>query len=137
MLEPVGTVDHFRSYRTNPALAYEWANYRYASAWINSAKKANDVLDPYEVGEGWFEVLLPSLQLVATDKVPPGYKALVERTMKFLPLSNDERVVKQRQSWYEIYREGRLSLGLLRDFAPLIAVAEEKRVMAAAVAGDP
>ncbi len=136
MYEGVGTVDHFRSYKANPSLAYEWANYRYASAWINSAKKANDVLDPYEVGEGWFEVLLPSLQLVSTDKVPPEYRALVERTLKCLPLSHDERVLKLRRGWYKQYIQGKLSLDGLRDHAPLIAAAEEKRIMAATVAGD-
>ena len=96
MYEGVGTIDHFRSYKADRSLAYEWANYRYAAAWINSAKKANDVLDPYEVGEGWFEVLLPSLQLVATDKVPPEHRAIVEQTLNCLPLSHDERVVKLR-----------------------------------------
>jgi hypothetical protein len=132
MYAPVGTVDHFRSYKTNPELAYEWANYRYAAAWINSAKKTSEVLDPYEVGEGWFEVLLPSLQLVATDKVPPERRALVEQTLKGLPIAHDERVMKQRRRWYELYREGHLSLKGLREMAPLIAAAEEKRLIAAA-----
>jgi hypothetical protein len=94
------------------------------------------MLDPYEVGEGWFEVILPSLQLMATDKVPPECRALVERTLECLPLSHDERVLRQRRSWYEMYREGKLTLEGLRRVAPLIAVAEEKRIMAAAVAGD-
>lgn len=123
-----GTVDHFRSYRTHPELAYEWSNYRYAAAWINSAKKTADVLDPYEVGDGWFEVLLPSLQLVATDKVPPERKALVERTLARLPIAHDERVVRWRGIWYRMYREGELTLAGLRRVAPLIAEAEEKRL---------
>lgn len=136
MYTPAGTVDHFRSYKTNPELAYEWANYRYAAAWINSAKKTSEVLDPYEVGEGWFEVLLPSLQLVATDKVPPERRALVERTLKGLPIAHDERVMKQRRGWYKLFREGDLSLEGLRKVAPLIAAAEEKRLMAAAMGGN-
>ena len=136
MFEPVGTVDHFRSYRTNPELAYEWANYRYVAAWINSAKKTSEVLDPYEVGEGWFEVLLPSLQLVATDKVPPERRALVEQTVKGLPIAHDERVLRQRRAWYKQYLEGHLSLDGLRRWAPLIAAAEEKRLMAEAAIGN-
>lgn len=136
MSDGVGTVDHFRSYRTNPELAYEWANYRYVSAWINSAKKTSEVLDPYEVGEGWFEVLLPSLQLVATDKVPPERRALVERTLKCLPIAHDERVLKLRRRWYKLYMEGNLSLKGLREMAPLIAAAEEKRLMAEAAIGN-
>lgn len=129
-----GTVDHFRSYRTYPQLAYEWSNYRYAAAWINSAKKTADVLDPYEVGDGWFEVLLPSLQLVATDKVPPERKALVERTLARLPIAHDERVLKQRRIWYEMFEAGKLSLAGLRNVAPLIAAAVEK-LLATAVKG--
>ena len=136
MFEPVGTVDHFRSYKTNPELAYEWANYRYVAAWINSAKKTSEVLDPYEVGEGWFEVLLPSLQLVATDKVPPERKALVEQTVKGLPIAHDERVLRQRRAWYKQYTEGHLSLEGLRKWAPLIAAAEEKRLTAEAAMGN-
>jgi hypothetical protein len=136
MYAPVGTVDHFRSYKTNPELAYEWANYRYAAAWINSAKKTSEVLDPFEIGEGWFEVLLPSLQLVQTDKVPPESSALVERTLKCLPIGHDERVMKQRRRWYELYREGHLSLKGLREMAPMIAAAEEKRLMAEAAIED-
>lgn len=128
----MGTIDHLRSFKTNPELAYEWSNYRYAASWINSAKKTGDVLDPYEVGEGWFEVLLPSLQLVATDKVPPEHRALVERTLKHLPIAHDERVVRQRRSWYEKYKEGKLSLDGLRMHAPLIAAAVEKQLLESA-----
>ena len=128
MLDLNGTVDHHLSYHTHPGLTYEWSNYRYVAGWINSAKKKNEVLDPYEVGEGWFEVLLPSMQLVATDKVPPERRAVVEQTLKVLPIAHDERVLKQRRHWYQKYREGKLSLEGLRDVAPLIAAAEEKRI---------
>jgi hypothetical protein len=72
MYEPAGTVDHFRSYKTNPALAYEWANYRYAAAWINSAKKTSEVLDPYEVGEGWFECCCHRFSSSQPTRCPPS-----------------------------------------------------------------
>jgi hypothetical protein len=132
MLDLAGTVDHHRSYLKHPELTYAWSNYRYVAAWINSAKKTAEVLDPYEVGEGWFEVQLPSLQLVATDKVPPEHRVLVEQTLKLLPIVHDERVLKQRRHWYKMYREGHLSLEGLRGVAPLIAAAEERRLAEAA-----
>jgi hypothetical protein len=47
-----------------------------------------------------------------------------------LPIAHDERVLKQRRHWYQKYREGKLSLEGLRDVAPLIAAAEEKRLAA-------
>ena len=60
---PHGTVDHYLSKDNknalqNRALAYEWANYRYAAGWVNSSKGNEDdaILDPYHVGEGWFEI---------------------------------------------------------------------------------
>ncbi len=53
-------------------MIYEWGNYRFASARINAVKKTDDdrVLDPFEVGDDWFEILLPSLQMVPTERIP-------------------------------------------------------------------
>jgi hypothetical protein len=65
MYEAVGTVDHFVSIQEDRSRAYDWSNYRFASAWANSHKwraRSNEVFDPYAVEDGWFEVLLPSLQ---------------------------------------------------------------------------
>src|SRR5262245_30183333 len=58
-LSAPGTVDHFVSGDEDPTLLYEWRNLRYAAAWINSSKgalRAEEVLDPFEVGDGWFEI---------------------------------------------------------------------------------
>ena len=126
MYEPVGTVDHFISCKTNPFLAYEWSNYRFASGWINSSKKDAEVLDPFQVGDDWFEILLPSLQLVLTGKVPARHRARVEYTLKRLHLQDDERVLRQRRAWYCMYQAGELTLSGLHKKAPLIARAIEK-----------
>jgi hypothetical protein len=122
-----GTVDHFRSIKRDRSLAYEWSNYRYASQWLNSSKRAVEVLDPHEVGEGWFEILLPSLQLVMTSKVPLEARPLAEATLRALPIVHDERILRQRRAWYAEYQAGRLSLEGLRVMAPLIAAAVEKQ----------
>ena len=126
MLDPTGgTVDHYLSYRSRPDLAYEWDNYRFASATLNSSKKNADdsVLDPYEVREGWFEVLLPSLQLQTTDRVPKRLRKKAEYTLKRLRLRDGERVIRWRMRWYEMYQSGKLTLSGLREVAPLIAEA--------------
>jgi hypothetical protein len=128
MFEPVGTVDHFVSYREDPTRAYEWPNYRFASQWINSSKRDGEMLDPYLVGEGWFEILLPSLQLVMTDQVPLEHRAVAERTLR--KIGRDPRLMKQRRHWYQTYLDGNLSLDGLRRHAPQIAAAEEKRLAA-------
>jgi len=128
MHEPVGCVDHYLSSKKHRHLAYEWSNYRFSSEWINKSKQAADdeVLDPHEVEDGWFEILLPSLQLVLTDAVPPARRARAANTLDRLHLRDDERVLRQRQAWYQLYRDGELTLDGLRRMAPLIARAVEK-----------
>lgn len=125
MHEPVGTVDHFQPIKADETLAYEWRNYRYASGWLNSSKsKCAAVLDPFDVQPGWFEVLLPSLQLVARkDRIPEALHPLVDETLKRLHLCDDERIVRQRRQWLKMYEEGHLDLAGLQELAPLIAEA--------------
>lgn len=133
MYEPVGTVDHFIPVDDDETLAYEWGNYRFASAWINSSKqKERAVLDPLTVQDGWFEVLLPSLQLVVTDQVPVHLRELAEKTLIRLHLRDDERVLRQRRRWYRLFDQGKLDLDGLRENAPLIAAAVEKQKAAPA-----
>jgi hypothetical protein len=129
MYEPVGTVDHYLSCDNHRDQAYEWSNYRFASGWINSSKRTEDekILDPFLVKDGWFEVILPSLQLVMTDAVPNHDKARAKHTLKRLHLSNDERVIRQRREWYRMYQDGELTLVGLEKKAPLIARAVKKQ----------
>ena len=130
MFDPTGgTVDHYLSFKTRPELAYEWSNYRFASATLNSSKQNADaaVLDPYEVGAGWFEIILPSLQLRLTDAVPAELRGKAEHTLERLKLRDGERVIRWRESWYELYQSGDLSLEGLRKVAPLIADAVERQ----------
>jgi hypothetical protein len=129
LFEPVGTVDHYLSCRERRDLAYDWSNYRFASQWINSSKQAADdaVMDPFEVGDEWFELLLPSLQLMVSDRIPPAERARAENTLVRLHLRDDERVIRQRSEWYRMYEEGEINLDGLRKKAPLLARAIEKQ----------
>ncbi len=123
-----GTVDHYLSWKRHPELTYAWVNYRFAEGWLNQSKQTADerVLDPYEVGEGWFEILLPSLQLVVTDQVPATHRSRAEYTLRRLHLRDDERILRQRRAWLERYEAG-MPLELLSKAAPLIAEAISKR----------
>jgi hypothetical protein len=126
MIDPTGgTVDHYLSIRNHRDLAYEWSNYRFASSTMNSIKRNSDevVLDPYDVNEDWFEVLLPSLQMRVAAGIPPEYRARAEATLVRLKLRDDERLVQWRRSWYELYESRRLTLDGLQRVAPLIAAA--------------
>lgn len=128
MYEPVGTVDHFVSWHEDKSKAYEWENYRYCAGWINSSKqnlKAAEIFDPFEVEDGWFEIILPSLQLVGSDAVPEEHRNRAEFVLTRLHLRDDERVIRQRQAWYRMYQDHKLNLDGLREMAPLIAQAVE------------
>ena len=129
MFEPVGTVDHYLCCENHRKKSYEWSNYRFSSGWINSSKKTEDekVLDPFEIKNDWFEVLLPSLQLVLTNAVPASEKKRAEHTLERLHLRDDERVIRQRREWYRMYQDGELNLVGLEKKAPLIARAIRKQ----------
>ncbi|MBI3270519.1 MAG: hypothetical protein HYZ53_16040 [Planctomycetes bacterium] len=126
---PVGSVDHYLSWHKHPEMAYDWDNYRFVEEWINKSKGTADkrVLDPYEVREGWFEVLLPSLQLVSTDRVPRSKRKRAEYTLTRLHLREDERIVRQRQTWMNLHREGKLTLEGLDVVAPQLAAAVRRK----------
>ncbi len=129
-LSAPGTVDHFVSRDEDPSLAYEWTNFRYAAAWINSSKSAlrsDQVLDPFEVGDGWFEIILPSCQMVLTDRCPPEFRDRAQTMLKRLKLGDGESVVSYRREWYRMYCEEGLPLEILARKAPLIARAVRKQ----------
>ena len=133
MWTPNGTVDHFRSWSRcrkdgRPQGAYDWDNLRYCAGWINSSKGDCDdhLLDPFEVGEDWFEIILPSLLLRLTGRVPQEHRARAQATLDRLHLVRDPRVMDQRVAWLEMYESG-LPLEELENRAPLIARAIRKR----------
>lgn len=123
-----GDVEHFLSKNNRPDLAYEWRNYRYIAGSVNGSKGTHDdkVLDPFEVQNGWFEVLLPSMQLVATSLLPTNFSARAEFTLKQLKLRNGTKVVRSRKHWYDQFKKGMLDLDGLRAHAPLVADAAQK-----------
>ena len=126
MYEPVGTVDHFTSCDEDRSQAYEWDNYRFCAAWINSSKgnvPASKLLDPFDIEDGWFELHLPSLQLRVSDSIPEELRERAEYALARLHLCDDERVIRQRRQWYCMYRSGKLSREGLAEMAPLIAAA--------------
>lgn len=135
MLDPTGgTVDHFLSFRARPDLAYEWSNYRFASHTLNASKKNADasVLDPHDVRDGWFEIILPSLQLQATKRIPQKWRRTADYTLQRLKLRDGEKIIRWRQGWYTMYLNGELTLDGLRRVAPLIAAAVERQSTQAA-----
>lgn len=127
MHDLVGTVDHFVPRARDRSLAYDWTNLRYASHWINASKGDQEgIIDPFEVEDGWFEVILPSLQLVVSDDAPAHIRKQLQSTLDRLPIGHDERIISQRRAWLAEYEAGRVTLAGLHRFAPLIARAVER-----------
>jgi hypothetical protein len=126
---PKGTVDHWISLKTDRNQAYEWDNYRFVDGIINSAKKPSwegKLLDPYEIGEDWFEIQLPSLQMKIAHIDDPAVRERAEFTLEKLHLRDGEDVVRLRREWMEMYEMGEITLDGLHRVAPLLARAIQR-----------
>lgn len=109
-------------------LAFEWTNYRYATGVINSLKGTLDdqIMDPCEVRDGWFEVLLPSFELSVTGDIPDALKEKARTTIKVLQLRR-HKAQFTRWRWYQRYwNNGNPDLPALQRDAPLVAAAISK-----------
>lgn len=125
-----GTIDHWVSLRTDRSLAYEWGNFRFVDGQVNSAKKPSwegQLLDPYEVQDDWFELHLPSLQLLVSPHLAGIARERAEFTLRKLRLDHGEDIIRLRREWLQMYEEHKIALEGLDDKAPLLARAIRKR----------
>jgi hypothetical protein len=130
-----GQIDHFIPVATLRAqgkdhLAYEWSNFRYVEGSVNQRKSTYRVLDPFRVKDDWFEIDLPSLQLVLTQKVPKTQRKLAEFTIEKLGLRDGEEVLRYRRMWFQLYQTRELKIEGLMKVAPGIARAVERDLAA-------
>jgi hypothetical protein len=134
-----GTIDHFVSIDEDRRLTYEWLNYRFASHWINSKKsmlRSAQILDPCQIGDDWFEIVLPGFQLRVTETCPEPLRERARFTLARLGLDHHKDVVRFRKRWYEMYERG-LPMEELERCAPLVARAIRKGDAAGVEASDP
>lgn len=62
------SVDHFIPKSFQPMLAYEWTNFRLCRARLNANKDNSlDVIDPFYVENGWFQIDFTTFLLVASS----------------------------------------------------------------------
>lgn len=133
MAIPSGHVDHFESWAAcresgRHHLAYEWSNYRWLLPEVNQSKQGipcERLLDPFEVHDDWFELVLPSLELRLTEHVPPDARQRAMYTLQRLKLDRGTLVIEQRQAWLERYMHG-LSLERVLMEAPLVGRALQR-----------
>jgi hypothetical protein len=135
-----GEVDHFVSIDEDRSRAFEWENLRYCAGWVNSSKKnvlSTEILDPLNIEDDWFELLLPSLELRVTERCPEHLRERATHTLERLRL-NDSRARRYRQAFYELYKKnGADVLNTLDEWAPLIARAIRKQLESEAPAVGP
>ncbi len=115
------TVDHFVPKKHSPQLAYDWNNFRLACGTLNSRKKDfQDVLDPFKIGNSWFILDFPSLQVKPGPVITLIESNQVLDTINRLNL-NDEICINSRIRWLKDFCLGKFSFGFLEEKAPFIA----------------
>lgn len=128
---PPGTgarsVDHLAPRKRRRDLAYEWTNFRLVSSLMNARKGIfEDVLDPFEVEDGWFVLELSSLELLPNPELAPARCELVQQTIDRLRL-NDPECVAARAEHYDAYLRhledpaAGMTFDLLARWSPLVA----------------
>lgn len=115
------SVDHFVPGSADPALLYEWSNYRLACRVMNSRKGVRrDVLDPFEVEHGWFALDLDEgAQIRAGDDLDPSVHAEVIATIARLRL-HDDFCVRARSGFLNEWLAGHIDESFFRRKAPFV-----------------
>lgn len=114
------SVEHFSPKSDDPELAYEWSNYRLVCALMNSRKREfKDVLDPFEIEDGWFELEFLFMQVRPAPRLTDDVTRDVAATIDRLKL-NAEECCAARGQWYDDWRAGEISDKLVERRAPFI-----------------
>ena len=114
------SVDHMIAKSTAWDQVYEWSNYRLACLLMNARKGVADVLDPFEIEDGWFGLELVEFQVVPGQSLPASVRSRVVDTIATLRLS-DDICCEARAEYAHAYWEGDISLSRLRQQAPFVA----------------
>lgn len=95
------SVDHFRPVEKRPDLAFEWTNYRLATTAVNGRKGSHeDVLDPFQIEDGWFVLDLGTFEVRAGPDLDSGLRSQVEATIRRLGL-NEPIYCESRATYHD------------------------------------
>ena len=117
-----GSVDHYLPKSKHRALAYTWSNFRFACSRMNARKhNGNNVLDPFVVPDGWFELDFATMAVRAANLPNVLDVARVQATIDKLKL-NDATSLRERLSRWRLYNGVRADADILIEYAPFIAL---------------
>lgn len=115
------SADHFVPKSRDWRAVYEWSNLRLCSTSINGRKWNNaDMLDPFEIGEGWFQLELVGFQVMPNPALPAETRRAVDRTIQRLGL-NASTLCKAREEDAENYWTGDVTERILDRESPFVA----------------
>lgn len=115
-----GSVDHFIAKSQRLDLTYEWSNYRLACSRMNSRKREYDqVLDPFEIQNGWFHLEPVSGRIFPSPQLPEELQQAVKATIDRLGL-DDAGNREMRARHYQEYREGFYTAEFLKKRSPFV-----------------
>jgi len=113
------SVDHMAAKSRAHDQVYEWLNYRLACSLLNARKKDfGDVLDPFEIIDGWFQLELLGFQVLPAPELAAEIRTRVKQTIDRLGL-DDFRRSRERDA--ENYWARNVSLAVLTEESPFVA----------------
>lgn len=113
------SVDHMAPKSRRWDRVYEWTNYRLACSRMNARKNNfEDLIDPFEVQEDWFQLELVGFEVFANPTLDPVIRAKVETTVLRLRLNDfsDDRATDAENYW-----SGEVSMKILQQESPFVA----------------
>jgi hypothetical protein len=118
------SIEHFQPKSLFPHLAYEWTNFRYVSARLNSRKGTKTVIDPFHIRPDWF-ILDFSTFFVKPNPdpqvLPAAERTVIENTIAILKLNEDDLLVEERMEFFRDYKSRDIGYNYLKRQAPFIA----------------
>ena len=127
------SVDHMVAKSRQWDRVYEWDNYRLASSRMNSRKNIHEVLDPFDIENGWFHLELFGYQVIPNPSLRDPLRQQVIDTIVRLGL-NDPGLRKARERYAKRYLEVGDSFKSLMEDCPFVAM--ELRRHGRLLAGD-
>ena len=117
-----GSVDHFVPKSVAPQQAYDWNNFRLCRAKLNGNKgNHQDVLDPFTLSHGWFELDFLTFFLVPNSTLARKDQKKVVVTIKRLKLNSDNNYVEERIGAIGQYCLGNATFAQISEKFPFIA----------------